>query len=80
MKIKSIRIYNIKIPFTFPVRHAKAEMSVTSSLVVKLTMENKTTGFGECLPRDYVTGETIESTIEKINHLFSIINKCSCTL
>lgn len=51
----------ISIPFRVKFRHASAERAETSSLWVEAISENGLIGYGESCPRNYVTGETIES-------------------
>jgi len=53
-----IDIYRIHIPFRMNFRHAKAERNCTENVVVRLTLADGTRGYGECVPRAYVTGET----------------------
>ena len=43
------------------VRHASFERSVSENLVVRVTLSDGITGYGEGVPRSYVTGETLES-------------------
>lgn len=46
-------------PFRRPIRHNLAEISSSANLIVRLEDENGQAGFGEGIPRPYVTGETI---------------------
>ncbi|MSR31672.1 MAG: dipeptide epimerase [Gemmataceae bacterium] len=66
MKIAEITAFHVKIPLKKVIRHASHSRTSTDSLVVKCTLENGTTGFGEGLPREYVTGETIDSSFEAL--------------
>ncbi|MBD3673811.1 MAG: dipeptide epimerase [Planctomycetaceae bacterium] len=45
-------------------KHASHERTSTDSVVVCCRLSDGTSGWGEGLPRDYVTGDTIESTLE----------------
>ncbi len=62
MKIREIDIYHTKIPFKREFRHAESKRSKSGNLIVKTTLNDGTTGFGESVPRDYVTGETLENS------------------
>jgi muconate cycloisomerase len=42
-------------------RHASHTRTATDNLVVRCVLEDGTEGYGEGVPRDYVTGETIDS-------------------
>lgn len=50
--------------------HAAATRKVAESIVVRLTSESGRVGWGETLPRDYVTGETLESVAADLESLF----------
>jgi L-Ala-D/L-Glu epimerase len=50
--------------------HAAATRKVAESIVVRLTSESGRVGWGETLPRAYVTGETLESVPADIESLF----------
>ncbi len=43
------------------VRHASFERSDSENLVVRVTLSDGLSGYGEGVPRSYVTGETLES-------------------
>jgi len=58
MKIASLALEPLRIPFRVAFRHASAERSVTQSFWVVAHSEEGLTGYGEGCPRDYVTGET----------------------
>ena len=47
-----------------PVKHASHTRTDTDNLIVRVQLSDGKVGFGEGVPRDYVTGETIDSTID----------------
>jgi muconate cycloisomerase len=51
----------IAVPFRFAFRHALAERQVGQSVLLCLQDADGRRGFGECAPREYVTGETPQS-------------------
>ncbi len=57
MKITSASVYLIKWPFTLPVEHSLARNVATENIIVKLSIEDGRSGYGEGVPRSYVTGE-----------------------
>ena len=63
MNITSIIANQVRIPFRRPVKHASHTRTDTDSVVIQCVLEDGTIGLGEGLPRDYVTGETIESSM-----------------
>jgi muconate cycloisomerase len=61
MQIRHFDIFVCEIPFRFSLKHALAEHNRVLSLFVKVTCADGTVGFGETVPRHYVTQETIAS-------------------
>lgn len=57
-KIVELKIYKADLPFRKPFKHAAAERTSSNSLFLKCKTDAGAVGFGECLPRKYVTGET----------------------
>lgn len=64
MKVVEVEVYLIRIPFRFSFRHAKAVRKTTENLIVVVKLDNGIKGFGEGIPREYVTGETPEDAFE----------------
>src|SRR4051794_5496396 len=62
MGLRSIDLFHVAVPLKKPIRHASHERTSSDNLVVRVTLDDGRQGFGEGVPRDYVTGETIEST------------------
>lgn len=63
MKITSLALEPLRIPFRVSFKHASAERNVTQSVLVIVRSEEGLMGFGEGCPRDYVTGETDASVV-----------------
>lgn len=66
MKISSIIAHQVRIPFRRPIKHASHSRTETDSVIVQCVLEDGTIGLGEGLPRDYVTGETIDSSMKAL--------------
>ncbi len=63
MKIRALHLYIVDLPFRFSFNHSLAKRSSSTNLIVKAIVEKNGLffeGFGEGIPREYVTGETIE--------------------
>ena len=60
-RIESITIYQLRIPFHQVFRHALHNREESDAVIVKVTGSDGRSGFGESLPRSYVTGETTET-------------------
>jgi muconate cycloisomerase len=63
MKIKGLRAFQIEIPFKFSFSHAHLKRRSSRNIIVETTLDSGVTGYGESLPRDYVTGETAERVL-----------------
>jgi muconate cycloisomerase len=61
MTIKCLKLIKVDVPLKKVVRHASFERSKSENLVVCVTLADGSVGFGEGIPRAYVTGETLES-------------------
>jgi muconate cycloisomerase len=64
VKIVELTACQVRIPLCRPIRHALHRRTETDNLLLRCVLEDGTVGFGEGVPRDYVTGETIDSTLE----------------
>lgn len=74
MKIVSAILYALNIPFIEAFNHGLSKRRFSDSIIIKLTAEDGTTGFGEGVARPYVTGETVEKSSGYIkNVLFPAI-------
>ena len=62
MTIRRLTLFKVAVPLKRVVRHASFERSVSENLVVRVTLADGLVGYGEGVPRPYVTGETVEST------------------
>jgi L-Ala-D/L-Glu epimerase len=73
MKIASADVFAIKLPFRFAFKHSLASRSSSENIIVKVELvdgSSRFTGFGEGIPRDYVTGETVNTSIAAIQKEF----------
>ncbi|MFH0945936.1 MAG: dipeptide epimerase [Planctomycetota bacterium] len=60
-------VLDVEIPFRFTFRHALSERSVGHSVLVRARDDVGGVGYGECVPRSYVTGETPESVRDALS-------------
>jgi L-alanine-DL-glutamate epimerase-like enolase superfamily enzyme len=61
MRVKDITAWQVRIPLRKPIQHASHTRTETDNVVIRVTLDDGTEGFGEGVPREYVTGETIDS-------------------
>lgn len=69
MRIVSAQLYALRIPFKIPFSHKLMTCTWSDSVIIRLLADNGESGFGEGLPRPYVTGETVPSSIEYIQRV-----------
>ena len=67
MKLTRFDIITVDIPMRQSVRHALAERNVARNILVAAHDEKGGVGWGECCPRPYVTGETIDSVKQDLS-------------
>jgi L-Ala-D/L-Glu epimerase len=62
MRIKRLDLMRVAVPLKKAVKHASHARTESENLVVRVELASGQAGYGEGVPRPYVTGETIEST------------------
>jgi muconate cycloisomerase len=58
--VTDVDLFAVDLPFRTPFRHAAAARTVSESLFLRMTLDDGTQGWGESLPRRYVSGESRE--------------------
>lgn len=66
MHITELTAYHVRIPLRSTIRHASFTRDANDTLIVSCRLDDGTTGWGEGLPRPYVTGETIETAFDHL--------------
>jgi L-Ala-D/L-Glu epimerase len=61
--IAGLTLHALSIPFHERFRHSRADRAACDSVVVRLVDRDGREGWGEGLPRPYVTGETVDSVL-----------------
>ncbi|MGB2988295.1 MAG: enolase C-terminal domain-like protein [Phycisphaerae bacterium] len=64
-------MFPLAIPLRRKVMHAASVRGVADAVVVAVELTTGTVGYGETLPRPYVTGETVDSVIEAVHNVFA---------
>ncbi len=64
MRIAELAVFHVRIRLKKPIRHASQTRSETDSLIVRCRLDEGSMGWGEGLPREYVTGETIDEAFQ----------------
>ena len=66
MRPVSATMYALQIPFIEAFKHKAKERTLCDSVVIRVQDETGTEGFGEGVPRPYVTGETADTMSEHL--------------
>jgi len=64
MRIVELEARHVRIALKRKVTHASHVRTETDNLIVRCVLSDGAVGYGEGVPRDYVTGETIDSAFE----------------
>jgi L-alanine-DL-glutamate epimerase-like enolase superfamily enzyme len=64
MQISELEARHVRVPLRRPVRHASYTRTETDNVIVRCVLSDGSVGWGEGVPRDYVTGETIDSALD----------------
>jgi len=63
MRLESATAYALRIPFVEGFSHSTKSRTFSDAVVVKVRSTAGVDGFGEALPRPYVTGETVDTML-----------------
>jgi len=63
MRVVELTAWQVRIPLKKAIRHASHTRTETDNIVIRCVLADGTAGFGEGVPREYVTGETIDSAL-----------------
>lgn len=66
MRIVHLAAYRIRVPLKRQIKHASAARLESDNLLVRCRLQNGIEGWGEGVPRDYVTGETVDGALEQL--------------
>lgn len=65
-KVSRVDILKVDIPFKTAFAHALKKRRSSESIFVKVSLDNGISGFGESMPRSYVTGSSRESVYKEL--------------
>jgi L-Ala-D/L-Glu epimerase len=90
--VTELRLFAVDLPFKVEVRHAAADRTTSESLFLRVGLDSGAEGWGESLPRAYVSGERREGafallrdsilpallgrTFQSLPDLVSFLEKC----
>lgn len=68
--VNRIAVHRLVIPLRTRVSHAGSQRGVADPVVVAVELSTGQIGYGETLPRPYVTGENVDSVVDAIRDVF----------
>jgi muconate cycloisomerase len=63
LQVVELYAIHVRIPLRKPIRHASHTRTSTDNVLVRCVLPDGTEGYGEGVPREYVTGETIDTAM-----------------
>jgi muconate cycloisomerase len=69
MRVQSVTVHQVRIPLRKRIKHASHTRTDTENLVVCVRLADGSSGYGEGVPREYVTGETIDVSMSLLREL-----------
>lgn len=78
MRIERVVVRHIRVPLKVKFRTAQTERTESDNVVVEVVLEDGTSGFGEGVPREYVTGETVTTCFEFLRRVVPDLLGKSC--
>ena len=64
ISVERVEVLTAELPFRFSFGHALAARRSSTNVYVRLTLDDGTVGYGEGVPREYVTGETVDGAVD----------------
>lgn len=62
-RITKVEVRHVRLVLKKKIKHASHDRASSDSIIVVVHLDSGHTGYGEGVPREYVTGETIESAL-----------------
>lgn len=64
--IRRLALFRVEVPLKKPIKHASHARTLSENLVVRVDLDDGRSGYGEGVPRPYVTGETVDSAFRAL--------------
>jgi L-Ala-D/L-Glu epimerase len=79
MQIQQAIIRRIDIPLVTRFKHASATHTSSKSIILEVVTDQGFHGYGECVPRDYVAGQTVDSVTDDLQEVLRGIKSVKFT-
>src|SRR3954465_12592829 len=64
MKVTELVAYVVRVPLKKRIKHASHARTETDNVLVRARLNDGSVGWGEGVPREYVTGESADSALD----------------
>src|SRR3954454_20273150 len=64
MKVTELTAYVVRVPLKKRIKHASHARTETDNVLVRARLTDGSVGWGEGVPREYVTGESADSALD----------------
>jgi L-alanine-DL-glutamate epimerase-like enolase superfamily enzyme len=71
MIVKKLDIWHLRLGFQSPIKHNLATHEGSDNLVLRVTTDDAVTGFGEGVPRTFVTGEVLGDSLSFLRQVLA---------
>jgi muconate cycloisomerase len=68
---QALEVWTYEIPMRIRFEHARAARDTSTGILVRLVLDDGSVGWGEGIPRDYVTGETVAGAVRVIDGVYA---------
>lgn len=78
MKVTELTAHVVRVPLKKRIKHASHTRTETDNVLVRVRLNDGSVGWGEGVPREYVTGESADSALDllKASDLKSQLDEC----
>jgi len=67
MRIRQLTSYRLRLPLKREIRHASQARNQSDNLLIGCQLADGTQGWGEGVPREYVTGESVDGALQQLS-------------
>lgn len=71
MIVKKLDIWHLKLGFQSPIKHNLATHEGSDNIVLRVTTDDTVTGYGEGVPRAFVTGEVLSDSLSFLHEVLA---------
>ena len=66
MQVTELTALAVRVPLKRRIKHASADRRQSENLLIRCQLEDGTCGWGEGVPRTYVTGESVDGSLQQL--------------